>query len=336
MADFAPHSEPTPPPLPPSPEGQRPAAEEPQVLTLVQRRTLWRSLREQLRERFHPVELPPLELESKPVPVDDIWSHERSFWGSGGSLFIHIIVVLLLILGIFNPTVHKAVVNGFQVAVLHFPVLTPPSPKPLGGGGGGGLHVLRTPSRGKLPRFRKAPLAPPLVKVQVKPLLPVPPALAMERRVALPEPNLPQFGDPVAAAAPPTNGPGSLEGLGAGRGGGIGPGNGGGYGPGSGGNLGGGEASFGANISQPVLIYSPEPQFTDAARKAKYQGTVVLSADIGVDGRAHHIQVLQPLGLGLDQKAIDAVRLWRFIPAKRRNGQAIEVLADIQVNFHLY
>lgn len=353
MADFPQPSQPQPPsgsspheaanPAPaPAPalapaEQAAPEVRAPEVLTLVPRKTLWSSLREQLNERFHPTELPPLELESKPVPVDDIWSHERSFWGNGGSLLLHLLIIALILLPFFNPTVHKAVVSSIDNAtILHFPVLTPASPKPLGGGGGGGMHVLKTPSRGKLPLFRKAPLAPPVIKVKIKPLLPVPPALAVERHVSLPEPNLPQFGDPVAAIAPPTNGPGSLEGNGSGTKGGIGSGNGAGYGPGHGGNLGGGAASYGADVSNPIPIYDPDPQFTDAARKAKYYGTVVLSVEIGVDGRAHDIHVVQRLGLGLDQKAIEAVRTWRFIPAKKRNGQPIAVAATIQVNFRLY
>lgn len=353
MADFAPHSDPHPPGEPTTAstgaagagaESEAGAAaslgaasEDRAVLTLVERKTLWNSLREQVRERFHPTELPPLELESKPAPVDEIWSRKRSFWGGGGSLLVHAIVILLLLLPLFNPSVHKAVLGELgNATILHFPALAPRSPKPLGGGGGGGLHVLRTPSRGKLPVFRRHPLAPPQVKVQFKPLLPVPPALAVERHVALPEPNLPQFGDPVAVAAPPTNGPGSLEGAGVGAQGGIGPGGGAGYGPGTGGNLGGGAASYGADVSAPVAIYSPDPSYSDAARKAKYQGTVVLLVDIGVDGRAHNIRVIRPLGLGLDQKAIEAVRQWRFIPAKKRNGQPVEMAADIQVNFHLF
>lgn len=347
MADFAPQSAPPPhdPPAQPDAESGGVAGgdnrtapgDDRAVLSLVERKTLWKSLREQIHERFHPVELPPLELESKPAPVDEIWSRRRSFWGGGGSLLVHAIVILLLLLPLFNPTVHKAIMGGLGSAtILHFPVLAPPSPKPLGGGGGGGLHVLRTPSRGKLPVFRKTPLAPPQVKVQVKPLLPVPAALAVEKHISMPQPNLPQFGDPVAVAAPPTNGPGSLEGAGVGAKGGIGPGSGAGYGPGNGGNLGGGAASFGADVSQPQVVYDPDPQYSDAARKAKYEGTVVLLVDIGIDGRAHNIRVIRPLGLGLDQKAIEAVRQWRFIPAKRRNGQPIEVAADIQVNFRLF
>ncbi|MGH9488976.1 MAG: energy transducer TonB [Terriglobales bacterium] len=344
MSDFAPQPDPLLPPAPtpetppPVPGRDQPTPEPmPAVLTFVPTKTLWSSLREQFREKFHPEKLPPLELQSQPVPVDDIWSHKKRFLGGGMSLLVHAIILALLLLPLFNPAVHQAVLGNLgNATVLHFPVLAPASPKPLGGGGGGGLHVLRTPSRGKLPVFRRHPLAPPMVKVQFKPLLPVQPALAVEKRISLPQPNLPQFGDPVAVAAPPTNGPGSMEGAGVGASGGVGPGNGAGYGPGSGGNLGGGMASVGADVSSPVVVYDPDPQFTDAARKARYYGTVVLEVDIGTDGRAHNIRVIQPLGLGLDQKAIDAVRLWRFIPAKRRNGQPVEVAADIQVHFRLF
>lgn len=296
------------------------------VLTFLPQKTLWTSIREELHARFHPEVLPPLELQSQPVPVEEIWSKEKSFWSEGGSLLLHFLAIVLLVVPLFHPKVRKSLMTDLNTVILDFPVVTPPSPKRMGGGGG--QHSIHPISAGKLPKFEKTPLALPTPPV-IKPILPEPPALAVQPNVKIPQVNLPQFGSPVAAAGPPSPGNGAGAGLG--------PGNGSGFGPGSGGNMGGGSASIGSGeISPPVVIYDPDPEYSDAARKAKYQGTVMLYVDIGVDGRAHDIRVVQPLGLGLDEKAIEAVRTWIFKPARRRDGTPIEMAANIQVNFRLF
>jgi TonB family protein len=90
------------------------------------------------------------------------------------------------------------------------------------------------------------------------------------------------------------------------------------------------------SISAPRVIYAPDPEYSEAARKSKYQGTVVLWVMIGADGRVHSIQLRQPVGLGLDEKAIEAVKTWRFEPARRSDGKPIEVASMIEVNFRLF
>jgi TonB family protein len=99
--------------------------------------------------------------------------------------------------------------------------------------------------------------------------------------------------------------------------------------------MGGGIYRVGGGISAPRVIYSPEPEFTEEARKAKYQGTVVLWVVIGTDGRPHDIRIQRTLGMGLDEKAIDAIRKWRFEPG-RKNGVAVSVQVNVEVNFRLY
>ena len=296
-----------------------------EVLSFLPQKSLWRSIRENLRERFRPEPLPPLELQSKPIPVEEIWSKNRDFWSSGGSLALHAIVIALLVLPLFQPTVRKAISNDMRVVNLTFNAMTPPAPRRMGGGGG--QHTIHAISAGRLPKFAKTPLALPTPPV-IKPALPEPPRLAVQPNIRMTQVNLPQFGSPVAAVAPPSPGNGSGAGLGSG--------NGPGFGPGNGGNMRGGNAAFGAGVTPPVAIYDPDPEYSDAARKAKYQGTVVLYVEIGVDGRAHNIKVIQPLGLGLDEKAIEAVKTWRFQPARKADGTPIAAAADIQVNFRLY
>ena len=87
-------------------------------------------------------------------------------------------------------------------------------------------------------------------------------------------------------------------------------------------------------VTQPVLLWKIEPEYTDEARRAKIQGTVVLHIEVDTRGQAQNITVRQSLGLGLDERAIEAVRRWRFRPGYR-NGEPWVTAAMVQVNFRL-
>lgn len=91
----------------------------------------------------------------------------------------------------------------------------------------------------------------------------------------------------------------------------------------------------GDGFSAPKEIHAPDPEYSDEARKAKLQGTCVLFVLIGSDGRPHGIKVQRALGLGLDEKAIEAVKTWRFEPAMK-DGKAVSALIRLEVHFHLY
>jgi TonB family protein len=91
---------------------------------------------------------------------------------------------------------------------------------------------------------------------------------------------------------------------------------------------------IGDGVSQPKLLQKVEPQYTEEARAAKWQGTVQMNVVIGTDGVARDFKITQALGMGLDQKAIDAVTQWKFEPGKK-NGEPVAVIATIQVNFRL-
>ncbi|MGA9568420.1 MAG: energy transducer TonB, partial [Candidatus Korobacteraceae bacterium] len=88
-------------------------------------------------------------------------------------------------------------------------------------------------------------------------------------------------------------------------------------------------------VTVPQVIFNPEPSFSEEARKAKQQGVVMLLAVVGIDGHTYDIRVAQSLGMGLDEKAIEAVNRWRFRPATL-NGQAVATQIAVQVDFHLY
>jgi TonB family protein len=125
-----------------------------------------------------------------------------------------------------------------------------------------------------------------------------------------------------------------VGGIGSGSGGGIGSGKGGGLGPGQGGGMGGGVYRIGGGVSAPALLFKVEPEYSEEARKAKFQGTVVLYVVVDEKGQPRDLKVVRPLGLGLDEKAIEAVQKWRFRPGQL-NGKPVSVAATIEVNFRL-
>jgi TonB family protein len=91
---------------------------------------------------------------------------------------------------------------------------------------------------------------------------------------------------------------------------------------------------IGGGVSDPVPIFKPEPEYSEEARKAKFQGSVLLSIVIDENGKTRDVRVLRPLGLGLDEKAIEAVLKWRFRPSQK-DGRPVAVTANVEVNFRL-
>jgi len=210
----------------------------------------------------------------------------------------------------------------------------PPAKKAAGGGGGGGDHDLLPASKGTAPRFAREQITPPAIVVRNEaPKLAVEPTVVGPPDIKLPQ--SPNVGDPLSALLAPSNGTGGNSGIGAGEGSGVGNGTGSGLGPGHGGGIGGGIYRVGGGVSAPRVLSDPDPEYSEEARQAKYQGTVILWVVIGADGRARDIRVSRALGMGLDQRAIDAVRNWRFAPAMK-DGHPVAVQVNIEVNFRLY
>ena len=292
-----------------------------------------------IKETFNPPKLPPLEVTSKPVAVKDIWGlygrQKKSFMMSTG---FQIGVVALLFTALSNHTVQEKVK---QAVTIMLPVDLAPAPiapakkQAMQGGGGGGDRSLLPASKGRLPKAAVRQFVPPSAVVNnTAPKLTMEPSILADPNVPLPNINMPNYGDPLGKIGPPSNGTGSGGGIGSGKGGGVGSGTGGGVGPGEGGGFGGGVYRVGGGVSAPVLVYKKEPEYSEEARKAKYQGTVTLYVEVDTSGRATNIRVLHSLGLGLDEKAIEAVKQWKFRPGMK-DGKPVPVAASIEVNFRL-
>ena len=301
---------------------------------------IWTGLWESIRDVFFPPKLPPLELTSTPIPVPDRMAVKTNPWAIGTATVVNgLILLLVLYIGaraIINKIAPpKQVVN---VDVGDFDLSAPKSAKLAGGGGGGGSNDIVDPIKGKLPKLEKDPITPPMVPVLDNPKLVVPSAIAVQQDIKLPDnPNMPNIGVTNSANVTlASNGQGSGSGMGTGSGGGLGSGTGNGFGPGTGGNAGGGLFRIGGGVSAPVPIVSPEAEFSDEARRAKYQGVCLVSLIVDAQGNPQNPRVIRALGMGLDEKALEAVRKYKFKPALKDGRTPVPVMITIEVNFRLY
>jgi periplasmic protein TonB len=300
----------------------------------------YRSFVRNIKETFNPPKLPPLEVTSKPVAVKDIWGlygrQKKSFMMSTGFQ----IGVVALLFTVFSTKVVQDQVKQMTTLIMPTdidPYMPKAAPKKqtMGGGGGGGDRSPLPASKGRLPKPSLRQFTPPMAVVNnPNPKLTMDPTIIAPPDVNLPQVNMAQYGDPLAKIGPPSNGTGSGGGIGSGKGGGVGPGSGVGFGPGEGGGVGGGIYRVGGGVSSPILMAKVEPQYSEEARKAKYQGTVLLYVEIDTSGHATNIKVQRSLGLGLDEKAIEAVKQWKFKPGYK-DGKPVMVAATIEVNFRL-
>jgi len=221
----------------------------------------------------------------------------------------------------------------------------PKAKEKAGGGGGGGRNTPTPASKGQLPKFS---LTPPIIAPRPEPT-PRPPSLVVPETVQVDprlEPKrdeLAPTGLPTGVPGPPSAGPGSGGGMGDGSGGGMGPGNGRGVGPGNGYNMGGGDPRLGGGNGgpatvvdvKPVLLNSPQPKYTEEARKAKIQGLVLARVLVGSDGTVKQVKITRGLSYGLDEQAIQAALQMRWRPAMKSGQPVAYWMNNIQIEFNL-
>jgi periplasmic protein TonB len=256
------------------------------------------------------------------------------------SAIIHVVAIAaILYIGI---KAHQAIVNPeVTTSPLNITLYAPPPPpKALpvapktGGGGGGGAHQVVQPTRGNSPRIvAPAPVNTPQVLRFEQPKLAAEPAEVVKMPENPTLHNLGMSNSPQIALA--SQGKGSNSGFGSGLGGGLGMGHGIGAGPGSGGGYGGGVMSVGGGVSAPEVIRVVQPDFTEEARQANFQGSASIELIVDQQGNPQNIRIVHPLGMGLDEKAVEAVRQYKFRPAMYQ-GHPVAVQIIVDVAFHLH
>jgi len=266
---------------------------------------------------------------------------------AAGTLHAAIVATVLLIVavGADVPTALVSVASE-RLEPIRLVYLAIPGP---GGGGGGGGRRDRSPApkaerlgharvSSPLPPRRPAPVAAPAVPQPeppkpVLPAEPLPPIIAPV--VPIPADQRDRTGVLEESRADAgSHGPGAGGGTGSGTGTGVGEGDGPGVGPGSGGGTGGGPYRPGSGIEPPTVLREVKPTYTESARQRGITGEVVLEVVVQRDGSVRVGRVIQGLGSGLDERAIEAVRQWRFSPA-RRMGQPVDVIVEVVVEFRL-
>jgi TonB family protein len=300
---------------------------------------IWTGLYESVRDVFFPVKLPPLVLTSTPIPVPDRMAVKPNPWAIGIATFLNVGVLLVVLFFLGRQIIRavtKPTLNATDVNLTDYDA--PKAKTSMGGGGGGGDHSLEDPIKGKLPKLDKAPMTPPMVPIVEKPKLAIDSAIAVQPDVKLPDnPTMLNIGVKNSANVTlAANGQGSGSGMGTGSGGGLGSGTGNGYGPGFGGNTGGGLEHVGGRVSAPVPLIQPEAEFSDEARRAKYQGVCLISLIVDAQGNPQNPRVIRALGMGLDEKALEAVRKYKFKPAMKDGKTPVPVMITVEVNFRLY
>ncbi len=309
---------------------------EPKLLSEIIDEPAWKTIYANIYDLLYPRKLPPLVLTSTPIAVPDPMKEDRGKASSIISIATHVVIIGLILWAFL--AVKKVVTKKSQVVNVDVPQFMPIAPKggQMGGGGGGGSHDIIQAPKGRLPKFEEQPITPPMVIKNDHPKLAVEPAIMMPKDIQLPNNNLPNLGDPrTSVVGPASNGTGSGAGMGSGSGGGIGSGKGNGYGPGEGGGYGGGLYHVGGGVSAPQLVFAPDPEFSDEARRAKYQGVCVVSLIVDAQGNPQRVQVVRHLGMGLDEKAVEAVKQYKF-KAATLQGKPVPVEVNIEVNFRIY
>jgi TonB family protein len=306
---------------------------------LLETKSSTTSLFHEIKSLIHDMRHPRvIETTAERVEVEEIWSKHNKGLPSLLSVGVHaVIVVLALIPWATSVSLPKDTTTSVMVYTPSNLILNlQQNDEEAGGGGGGGRQQVTPPSLGQLPRPAEKQLAPP----DPEPPKNLDPDLIVEQTVvapqltALPQVSLLNLGDPFGVPGPPSAGPGVGGGIGTGQGRGVGEGQGPGVGPGEGGGAGGGVFRVGGGVSAPTILSRVEPQYSEEARKARYQGTVLLEAIVRKDGTVQIVRVVRSLGFGLDENAIQALAKWRFRPGMR-NGAPVDVSLNIEVNFNL-
>jgi protein TonB len=284
------------------------------------------SLWSNLRDVFFPVKLPPLVLESKPIPVVDRMAMKQDPKATASAIVIYGILILLFVFWGARKIQQLQTQKTMQLIALTTPPPMAPAKDTMGGGGGqrGPTPV----TKGQLPKFADTQITPPKAPPLEEPKIKMPdPTIEVQKDLKMANNNMPNLGMP--------NSPLIGTSMGNGSGSGLGSGNGSGLGPGSGGNYGGGLRKIGGGVSSPVVIYQVDPEFSEEARKAKFMGVVLVNLIVDVHGLPQNVHILRGVGMGLDDKAVEAVKQYRFKPAME-GGKPVAVELNVEVNFQIF
>jgi protein TonB len=286
----------------------------------------FRSLINSIRDTFFAPKLPPLVLESKPIYTKDPMATKMSRSSIASSIAFYAVLILLIVWAL-KAGVQLAAPPKTQLASIEIPITPPVAPKAEKIGGGGGQKGPTPVTQGHLPKLVQVQIVPPKAPPVEAAKLAVEPSVVVQKDLKMADNKMPDLGMPNSTLHGASMGSGTGSGLGSGSGNGIGPG--------SGGNTGGGPMHIGGSIRPPTVLFSVDPEFSEEARKAKFSGNVQVYLWVDEQGNPSHVKVIRGVGMGLDEKAVEAVRQYKFKPAMQ-NGKPVKVDLYIDVNFQIF
>jgi periplasmic protein TonB len=291
-------------------------------------------VRENLRQLFTAVPLFPSSANGAPIHLLACRSASLTRGARTASVVAHVAILCGILLVGVPSRVHKASSPGKDPGA-RAPFTFYPLPgaskfgRPSAGKStGGGEDDPRPAKHGLLAPGSSFPLAPPRIPQNPLPELPVP-AAVFDAKAPPFSKLVNELGLPWMKDESDSPGPGKKHGIGSGIDGGMGDEE----GPGAGQADGGPYANV---LSLPKCAYCPDPQYSDEAREAKLQGAVTLLVLVGADGRASQIRIVRGIGLGLDDRAVQAIRGWKFVPALDASRRAVRAWVTVEAVFRLF
>ncbi len=249
----------------------------------------------------------------------------RDARSTAAALALHAAAIALVLWGVAAHVRFAAPVATTRIAEVVVPPPMAPAKDVMGGGGG---QRGTTPvTKGQLPKFAATQIVPPKAPPEQPKIAMPEPSIEVQRDLKMADSPMPNLGDPRSMVVSGS--------MGNGRGTGLGSGSGPGLGSGAGGNYGGGVRRIGGGVSSPELIFKVDPEFSEEARKAKFMGVVTVNLVVDPNGNPQNVRLVRGVGMGLDQKAIDAVKQYRFKPA-RENGKPVAVQLNVEVDFRIF
>jgi len=298
------------------------------------RDSLFQRIRENVQQAFAPARIYPSSANGAPLHALRWERSPRSRRAQGTSLLTHAAVIAALVLAATHPpgSNPKRPPSREAGGVIPLPpdlLSTLRSLNPSDGQGSGGGHTPIPATTGNLLPVSSIQIVRPSLPPRRESIVPVPPTIL--------DPTAPPVLTPVSRIGLPwmhddtdSPGPGDSNTIGNSNGKTMGGG------PIDGpGGTGSSRLGYQPGTTLPTCAYCPDPQYTDEAREAKLQGRVTLRVLVGADGRASQIQIVQGIGMGLDDRAVQSVRAWRFVPAHDAARRAVPVWVTIEVIFRL-
>jgi periplasmic protein TonB len=289
-------------------------------------------VRENLAQLLLPSPLKPSSANGAPIHLLKFDKSPRPARAQGASLLTHaavFAVIVFLLTRVTPPPPPEHPIGSVPLAQYQFPVIhTVAGPHPSDGASNGGDHNPLPPTSGNPPPRSPIQLVKPTLPQNQNPTLPEPPTILDPN--AAPALSAAQIGLLWMPADNNSAGPGANHGIGTGPDGGAGTGGRGLYGSGS------DNSPYGPGFIAPVCAYCPYPTYTDDARHAKVQGAVTVQVLVGADGRAQDFRILKGIGFGLDERTIETIHGWKFIPARDAAKRPVSSWVTIEAVFRLF